>query len=68
MRGEKRWMKEKRDKVFVGSRSHVTYLCGGLSVYATYRCACITTFLFIHMSPRTLFEPNFNYTFFLREI
>ncbi|XP_024634824.1 uncharacterized protein [Medicago truncatula] len=42
LRGE-RWMKRKRDKVFVGSRPHVTCLCGGLSVYATNRCACITT-------------------------
>jgi len=31
----------KRDKVFV--RSHVTYLCGGLIVYATYGYACTTT-------------------------
>jgi len=36
-------MNGKRDKVFVRSRPHVTCLCGGLSVYATYECACITT-------------------------
>jgi len=40
---EERWMRGKRDKVFVESRLHLTYLCGGLSVYATYGCACITT-------------------------
>jgi len=42
LRGE-RWIKGKRDKVFVGSRPHVTCLCGGLNVYVTYECACITT-------------------------
>jgi len=49
LRGE-RWMKVKRDKVFVGSRPHVTCLCGGLSVYATYGCACITTLIKISIS------------------
>jgi len=34
-------MNGKRDKVFVRSRPHVTCLCGGLSVYATYVYACI---------------------------
>lgn len=33
----------KRDKVFMESRPHVTYLCGCLNEYATYRCACIIT-------------------------
>jgi len=53
-------MKGKRDKVFVESRPHVTYLCGSLSVYAKYGCACITTHVHMRSENNIYLQGHFN--------